>query len=147
LEAIEEALKSRVPDSSGGCSSKDCLEPTKKSDRQFRHSRPAEKFTLPRKRKQEEVAEIESDDCSIATDSTRTLVRKIVRAPWTLIRSFSRDQHSDAELGNQGMDGSQCQINTGSSWSADIFVDGRSKGIWTALSTCVILISLSLDLA
>lgn len=44
------------------------------------------------------MGETESDDCSIATDSTRTLQRKILCAPWTFIRSFSRDQHPDAEI-------------------------------------------------
>jgi hypothetical protein len=37
-EAIEEAFKSRVPDSSGCCSSKDFVEPAQKSDRRFRQS-------------------------------------------------------------------------------------------------------------
>ncbi len=44
------------------------------------------------------MAETESDGGSIATDSTRTLLRKIFRAQWTLIHSFSREQHSDAEI-------------------------------------------------
>jgi hypothetical protein len=57
---------------------------------------PPEEFTPPRKRKPDLVAETESDECSIATDSTRTPQRKILRAP--LVRSFSRDQHSDVEI-------------------------------------------------
>ncbi len=99
-EAIEQAFKSRVPDSSGGCSSKDFVESGRKSDRKFRHSKqaPPEEFTPPRKRKPDLVAETESDECSIATDSTRTPLRKILRALWTLVSSFSRDQHSDVEI-------------------------------------------------
>ncbi len=98
-EAIEQAFKLRVPDSSGGCSSKDFVEPGWKSDRNFRKQAPPEEFTLPRKRKPETVVpETESDECSIATDSTRTPARKILRAPFTLVRSFFREQHSDAEI-------------------------------------------------
>ncbi len=37
-EAIQEAFKSRVPDSSGDCSYKDFVEPAQKSDRRFRQS-------------------------------------------------------------------------------------------------------------
>jgi hypothetical protein len=97
-EAIEQAFKSRVPDSSGGCSSKDFVEPGRKSDRKFRKQAPPEEFTPPRKRKPDVVPETESDECSIATDSTRTPARKILRAPFTLVRSFSREQHSEAEI-------------------------------------------------
>jgi hypothetical protein len=89
LEAIEEALKSRVPDSSGGCSSRDFSKFAEKLDRRFRQSGPAKKITLPHKMKQEEVAETESDNRSIATDSTRTPVRKIVRAQWTVFPATS----------------------------------------------------------
>jgi hypothetical protein len=99
-EAIQEAFKSRVPNSSGGCSSKDFVEPGQKSDGRFRQSMhaPPEKFTPPRKRKPEQVAETESDECRIASNSTRTPQRKILRAPWTLVRSFSREQHSEVEI-------------------------------------------------
>ncbi len=44
------------------------------------------------------MAKTESDECSIATDSTRTPQRKILRAQWTLVRSFSREQHSEVEI-------------------------------------------------
>ncbi len=44
------------------------------------------------------MPETESDECSIATDSTRTPARKILRAPFILERSFSRDQHKDTEI-------------------------------------------------
>jgi hypothetical protein len=101
LQAIEETLKSRVPDSSGGCSSRDFLEHAAKSSRQFRQSglrAPPEKFTPQHKRKVAEVAESESDGDNIATDSTRTQQRKVLRAPRSLIRSFSRKQHSEIEI-------------------------------------------------
>jgi len=97
-EAIQQAFESRVPDSSGGCSSKDFVDPGRKSDRKFRKQAPPEEFTPPCKRKADLVPETESDDGSIATDSTRTPARKILRAPFTLVRSFSREQHSEAEI-------------------------------------------------
>jgi hypothetical protein len=50
------------------------------------------------------VAETESDECSIATDSTRTPQRKVLRAPWTIVSSFSREQHSEVEI-NSWMEG------------------------------------------
>ncbi len=59
---------------------------------------PPEEFTPPRKKKPDLVAETESDECNIATDSTRTPLRRILHAPWTLVCSFSRDQHSDVEM-------------------------------------------------
>ena len=97
-EAIQQAFESRVPDSSGGCSSKDFVDPGRKSDRKFRKQAPPEEFTPPCKRKADLVPETESDDGSIATDSTRTPARKILRAPFILLRSFSREEHSEAEI-------------------------------------------------
>ncbi len=91
---IEETLKSRVPNSSGGCSSRDFVEPVAKSSWQFTQSgpraQPPENFTPQHKRKVAEVEDTESDDDSIPTDSTKTPQNKILGALWALIRSFSR---------------------------------------------------------
>jgi hypothetical protein len=58
----------------------------------------AQIFTPQHKRKVAGVAGSKSDDDSIATDSTRTPQRKVLRAPWSFIRSFSREQHSEIEI-------------------------------------------------